>query len=134
MTVRFEFDHPHLGAYGVTLPAYQWDYTYGVEYQQRDLGETPVGVTYKARRNVSRRLMTLRFVQTETVLAALQTFHILVQRFVRDVRFYPNFDTAPGTYWELDWETEVALTIALDNRLEAELRVVEKMPDGAIFV
>jgi hypothetical protein len=127
MTIRLSVTHPRVGAYIVDLPSYQWEYTDGGEYLARDLGTTSVGVHYTDPLNTQRRTRVMRFILTEPLQLRLRTLGVFAQRFVRDVRFWPDYDDAPGTFWDLDWATEVAMAMVLDNRNEAELTVVEKV-------
>ena len=127
MIVRFSVPHPRVGDYIVDLPCYQWDYTDGGDWMFRDLGATSAEVKYFEPLNIERRTRIMRFILTDDVQLQLQTLAVFAARFVRDVRFWPDYEAAPSTYWDLDWETEVSWSQSLDNRPEIELTVVEKV-------
>ena len=127
MTVRFEVTHPRLGAWGVTLPAYKWGYTSGTEYLFRSGVTTAWGRHSRIPLGTSRRTTTITFRECDVTLDPLRTLTVLAHRFVLDVRFYPNYDTAPGTYWVLDWPLSMSHSRVLDNWQEVQLALVEQV-------
>ena len=129
MTVRFEVTHPRLGAWGITLPAYKWGYVSGTEFLMRAAATTAWGRQFRIPINDTRRGMTVTFREIDTLIDALRTITVFAHRFVRPVRFYPNYDTAPGTYWVLDWAQTVTFNRVLDNREEVELVLLEQVPE-----
>lgn len=129
--VRFEVTHPTLGSWGITLPAYKWGYTRGSEWLHRAMNTTAYGSHRRIPLNITRGLMTVRFVEADEILDEMRKFTFFVHRFARDVRFYPDYLNAPGTYWTLDWPTDVTFSRVLDNRQELEISIVEHSPGGA---
>lgn len=127
ITVRFSVQHPRLGAYVVDLPCYQWEYTDGGDFLFQDLGATEVGVVYFDPLDTERQFRVMPFILTDILAAKLKTLTTFAHRFVRDVRFWPDYTNAPGTYWDLDWETEISFSQQLDNRPTVPLKVVMKV-------
>lgn len=127
MTVRFEIDHPSLGAWGVTLPAYKWGYVVGQEHVFRSVTVNRWGRVYRVPVAVERAHYTVTFREIDDTLDPLRQFAVLVHRYVCDVRYYPDFDTAPATYITVDWPLTVRFNRVLDNYGEVELQLDEQV-------
>ena len=125
-TVRFEFDHPSLGNYGVTLPVYRWGYTEGNEYFHRSPNTTADGRHARVYLDAGRRHIKVVFREIDTRLDALRNFSVLVHRHVRDVRFYPNYSDEPNSYWVVDWAPTLDFNRITDNYQEVEVDLVER--------
>jgi hypothetical protein len=128
MTVRFEVTHPRLGNWGVTLPAYKWGFSAATEYLTRAHNTTPTGSHSRATLNIQRVLMSLTFREADAVLDSLRTLTVFAHRYVRDVRFYPDYEASPGAYYRLDWATDVTFNRVLDNLQEVEVLIVHQSP------
>lgn len=128
MTVRFEVAHPKLGTYGVTLPPYRWGYVQSRERVYRSVTVNNWGRLHRIPvESVERVRYQVTFRGIDDNLDPLRTFNVIVQRYVLDVKFYPDYESDPVTYLTVDWPLTLTFNRILDNYQEVELLLEEQV-------
>lgn len=114
------------GAVSVDIDTYQWGYEAGTVQLERVFGQSPVGHLFRTKLELTARMLTVEFFNSDTLISSLRELGLSAMRTGTRVQFFP--DTADlGTFRWIDWPVETEYRHIVEGKLRVELPIVEQV-------
>ena len=119
-----------VGTLEVVLDCPQWGFADVAAYLEQVEAATPYGILYRRPHGIATDGYTeVRFARTDALIEQLRVVSQYAGRTGQPVHFYADFASAPGTYWVVDWPTEIVFRRVIENRQDVVLPLMQ-VSDG----